>query len=79
MTAGERIQSRAEPHDSPDRIAHDLNNLLGIVLGFTDMVINDLAPDDPRHDDLLEIRKATQTAISLIERFRAATRAETQP
>jgi signal transduction histidine kinase len=79
MTDGERIQSLAGPNDSPDRIAHDLNNLLGIVLGFTDMVIDDLPPDDPRHDDLLEIRKATQTAISLIERFRAATRAGTQP
>ena len=78
MSKADISASTTDSENSADRLAHDLNNLLGIVLGFTDMVIEDLPPGDPRHEDLLEIRKATQSAIGLVERFRAATRAHTQ-
>jgi two-component system cell cycle sensor histidine kinase/response regulator CckA len=39
-------------------VAHDFNNLLTVILGFCDLLLTDLASDDPRHADIVEIQKA---------------------
>ncbi|MGH2667663.1 MAG: PAS domain S-box protein, partial [bacterium] len=39
-------------------LSHDLNDLLTAVLGYSDLLAQDLAPEDPRSRDLEEIRRA---------------------
>jgi len=46
-------------------IAHDFNNLLTSVLGYTELVIDTMDPDDQRRQDLVEVRKAGQSAVAL--------------
>jgi signal transduction histidine kinase len=52
--------------------AHDMKNLLGIVLGYTNLLLEDLPPDDARRTDLDEIRRAAEQALTLVERRFAA-------
>lgn len=46
-------------------IAHDLNNLLHVILGNADLMIGDMAPDDPGQQSLGEILRATHQAADL--------------
>jgi two-component system cell cycle sensor histidine kinase/response regulator CckA len=46
-------------------IAHDFNNLLTVILGFSNLVMSDLAADDPRRGDIQEIHQAGQRAAAL--------------
>ncbi len=46
-------------------VAHDFNNMLMIILGFSDFLVSALAPDDPRRTDAAEIRKAAERASHL--------------
>ena len=41
---------------------HDLNNQLAVILNFAAFVIEDTPADDPRRDDLIEIRRAAEKA-----------------
>lgn len=45
---------------------HDMKNQLGIVIGFSNLLLDDMAPDDPRRADLDEIRKAGEAALALL-------------
>jgi signal transduction histidine kinase len=60
-------------------MAHDLNNLMGVVLGFTEMILRDLDPDDPHRDELLEIKKAGEGAVALAARFMDMARSQREP
>jgi len=51
---------------------HDMKNHLGIVLGYSNLLLEELPPEDPRRTDLDEIRKAGEAAIALLEEWRAA-------
>jgi two-component system cell cycle sensor histidine kinase/response regulator CckA len=55
-------------------VAHDFNNLLTVILSYADMLIEGLAAQDPRADDLGEIRKAAVTAGSLTRQLLAFSR-----
>ena len=46
-------------------IAHDFNNLLSSILGYCDMLLSRFDPEDPRREDVEEIRKAGERAASL--------------
>ncbi len=46
-------------------VAHDFNNLLSVVLGYSDMMLADLAPGDPVRGDVEEIRRAGTRASDL--------------
>jgi hypothetical protein len=46
---------------------HDLKNHLAIVLGFLELVLEITPPSDPRHADLLEVRRAAQACLSVLE------------
>ncbi|MGZ3545625.1 MAG: PAS domain S-box protein [Gemmatimonadaceae bacterium] len=46
-------------------VAHDFNNLLTVILSYTDMLIEGVAPKDPRAEDLDQIRKAAVAAAAL--------------
>ncbi len=55
-------------------VAHDFNNLLTVIMSYTDMLLEELSPQDPRGEDLGEIRKATVTAASLTRQLLAFSR-----
>lgn len=62
--------------ESLTRVAHDLKNQIGVVLGFTEMVLRDIAGNDPHRDDLFEIKKAGESALALTARITAIARAQ---
>lgn len=57
---------------SARRLVHDFKNQLGIVLGFSELLIDNSADDDPRKPDLQEINKAAHAAMALLEQLKAA-------
>jgi CheY-like chemotaxis protein len=46
-------------------VAHDFNNMMMIIMGFSDFLLTTLAKDDPRWADADEIRKAAERAMHL--------------
>ncbi len=52
-------------------VAHDFNNLLSVILSYANLTLADLAPGEPMHDDLLEIRKAGERASDLTRQLLA--------
>jgi PAS domain S-box-containing protein len=55
-------------------VAHDFNNLLTVILSYTDMLIEGVAPKDPRAEDLDQIRKAGLAAATLTRQLLAFSR-----
>ncbi|MFP4033531.1 MAG: histidine kinase dimerization/phospho-acceptor domain-containing protein, partial [Desulfococcaceae bacterium] len=39
-------------------VAHDFNNMLSPIIGYAEMLKDDLSPDDPRTEDVDEILRA---------------------
>ncbi|MFC1834299.1 PAS domain S-box protein [Thermodesulfobacteriota bacterium] len=61
-------------------VAHDFNNLLQVVLGYSDMLLMDVAREDPHRKGLLTIRQAAKDGADLVSRLLAfAIRAGNQP
>jgi signal transduction histidine kinase len=46
-------------------VAHDFNNMLMVIRGFTDFLLKDTPEDDKRHNYLSEISKASDRAAEL--------------
>jgi two-component system cell cycle sensor histidine kinase/response regulator CckA len=57
-------------------IAHDLNNMLAAILGFSDLLERNLAPDDPRRDDTRQISRAAERSAALTRQLLAFARRE---
>ena len=57
-------------------VAHDFNNLLTVILGFCELLLADLNPDDPRQADITEIQKAGARAAGLTRQLLAFSRKE---
>jgi signal transduction histidine kinase len=49
-----------------------MKNFLGIIIGFSDLLLGEMPADDPRRADLNEIRKAGEGALALMEKGSAA-------
>ena len=49
-----------------------MKNQLGIVLGFSDLLMQELDPTDARRADLLEIHTAARRAMELLDVIPAA-------
>jgi hypothetical protein len=47
---------------------HALKNHIAIILGYADLLLEDIGVGDPRADDVREIRKAARDAIALLDR-----------
>ena len=47
-----------------DDLVHHLKNQLSIILGFTDLLLEETEENDPRRRDFDEIRKAATTALA---------------
>jgi hypothetical protein len=48
---------------------HDLKNQLGIVLGFSELALQELPGDHPLHADIEEVFKAAQRAMEILGQF----------
>ncbi len=46
-------------------VAHDFNNMLVVILGYTDIALKKVAPTDPLHRDLRQIREAAKRSADL--------------
>jgi two-component system, cell cycle sensor histidine kinase and response regulator CckA len=55
-------------------VAHEVNNMMSVVLGFTDLVLADLAPDDRRRRDLERVRTAAGRAATVTAQLLAFSR-----
>lgn len=47
--------------------AHDMKNLLGIVIGYSHLLLDEMTGDDPKRGDVDEIRKAGERALALLD------------
>ena len=55
-------------------VAHDFNNLLMGILGYSELLLEDVGADDPRHEGLQEIKKCADRAASLTQQLLAFSR-----
>jgi len=58
-------------------VAHDFNNMLGVILGHTEMALDQLEPDKPVYANLIEIKKATERSADLTRQLLAFARKQT--
>jgi len=49
-----------------DLLIHEFNNLLTIIVGFTDLLLDDALPGGQVYADLKEIRVAAARALELL-------------
>jgi PAS domain S-box-containing protein len=55
-------------------VAHDFNNVLTVILSNSEMLAGQLSPEDPRRQELIEIRDAAQRAATLTRQLLAFSR-----
>ncbi len=58
-------------------VAHDFNNMLGVIIGHTEMAMEQVDSAQPVHEDLLEIQKAAQRSADLTRQLLAFARRQT--
>jgi two-component system cell cycle sensor histidine kinase/response regulator CckA len=59
-------------------VAHDFNNILTAIIGYSDLLAMDLPADDPKRADIAEIRRAADRATRLTRQLLAFGRREAQ-
>ena len=52
-------------------VAHDFNNMLGVILGYTDMALSQLQPGQSHYNDFQQIRKAAERSADIIRQLLA--------
>jgi PAS domain S-box-containing protein len=80
----ERLQSQlfqAQKMESVGRlaggVAHDYNNMLGVIMGYTELALETLRPEDPLYNDLTEIQKAALRSADITKQLLAFARKQT--
>ncbi|MCK4515583.1 MAG: hypothetical protein KAU31_10015, partial [Spirochaetaceae bacterium] len=58
-------------------VAHDFNNLLTVILGHTEVALDEVDPTQPLHASLQEIRKAAERSADLTRQLLAFARKQT--
>ncbi len=58
-------------------VAHDFNNMLGVILGHAEMALAQIKPSDPLRDDLDEIHRAARRSAELTRQLLAFARRQT--
>ena len=55
-------------------VAHDFNNMLTAIIGYTDLSLRQVGPENPIRRNLEETRKAAERAASLVRQLLAFSR-----
>jgi signal transduction histidine kinase/CheY-like chemotaxis protein len=55
-------------------VAHDFNNLLTAILGFSHSMLEEVGPEDPRREDLLDVIAAAERGADLTRQLLAFSR-----
>jgi PAS domain S-box-containing protein len=58
-------------------VAHDFNNMLGVIIGHTDLALRHASPGQGVHDHLQEIGKAAHRSVDLTRQLLAFARKQT--
>lgn len=58
-------------------VAHDFNNMLGVILGYTELAMDTVAPEDPHREFLQEILNASQRSADITRQLLAFARKQT--
>ncbi len=58
-------------------VAHDFNNMLQTILGFSDMLLEQASPESPERDSLEQIRHAARRSADLTRQLLAFARKQT--
>ncbi len=58
-------------------VAHDYNNMLSVILGYTEMAMDQLAKDDPLYNDLNEVLSAANRSRDITRQLLAFARKQT--
>ncbi|MCF8109672.1 MAG: transporter substrate-binding domain-containing protein [Desulfohalobiaceae bacterium] len=58
-------------------VAHDYNNMLGVISGYAELALGKIAPDDPLQADLQEILSAARRSADIIRQLLAFARQQT--
>ena len=65
--AGGSVRGRkVDRLDADRKFVHDMKNLIGIIIGYSHLILEEMPPDDPKRSDLAEIRNAGESAIVLL-------------
>lgn len=58
-------------------VAHDFNNTLGIIIGYTEMALDDVDPAHKLHNDLTKILEAAERSANIVRQLLAFSRKQT--
>jgi len=58
-------------------VAHDFNNMLGVILGYVELALEDIDPAQPLHHVLGEVQKAANRSAALTRQLLAFARKQT--
>jgi two-component system cell cycle sensor histidine kinase/response regulator CckA len=58
-------------------VAHDFNNMLSVILGHTELALQQIDPEQPLHDNLEEVHKAAERSAELTRQLLAFARKQT--
>jgi nitrogen-specific signal transduction histidine kinase/FixJ family two-component response regulator len=58
-------------------VAHDFNNILGVILGYCDLIASELGPEHPLQEYTVEIRHASDRAVGLTRQLLVFSRKQT--
>ncbi len=58
-------------------VAHDFNNMLNLILGYGELIMEKLHPGDPLRDDVKQIVEAARRSASLTQQLLAFSRKQT--
>jgi signal transduction histidine kinase len=58
--------------NADSKFVHDMKNMLGIILGYSNLLLDEIPPDDPKRPDVEEIRKAGERALVILDTWTLA-------
>jgi len=58
-------------------VAHEFNNMLAVILGYTDLALDELGPTQPIRSNLEHVRKAARRSADLTQQLLAYARQQT--
>ena len=58
-------------------VAHDYNNMIGVILGYAELAMYKMDSDDPLHSDLAEILNAAKRSADITRQLLAFARKQT--